>query len=140
MQMFCDGMKDYVLKYNPKSNFKSTRSQQGFSLIEVMIALLIVAVSLAALSQTLATLTQQQASLTERTYATWVAQNRLVELQASVGSEIERQQEVVLLGVTWQTELQLDSTPIPGMARATLLVEMKGASHPAARLVTVVGE
>ncbi|WP_049778963.1 type II secretion system minor pseudopilin GspI [Thiomicrospira cyclica] len=123
-----------------KYNLKSVAPQQGFSLIEVMIALLVVAVSLAALSQTLATLTHQQASLTERAYAGWVAQNRLVEIQASVGSEIERQQEVELLGVTWQTELQFDSTPIPGMVRATLLVEVKGAANPAARLVTVVGE
>lgn len=103
-------------------------------------AVLIVAVALAALSQTLAVMTQQQSSLAERAYGSWVAQNRLIELQYSLGGEIEKQTEVEMVGTTWQTDLQLENTAIPGMMRATLEVRLDGAKHPAARLVTVVGE
>jgi general secretion pathway protein I len=114
--------------------------QQGFTLIEVMVALLIVAVALSALSQTLAVMTQQHSSLAERAYGTWVAQNRLIELQYSLDGEVEKQTEVEMVGVTWQTDLHLDSTAIPGMMRATLEVRLEGARYPAARLVTVIGE
>lgn len=122
-----------------QSTFKTAR-QSGFTLIEVMVAVLIVAVALAALSQTLAVMTQQQSGLSERLYGSWVAQNRLIELQHSLGSEIEKQIDVEMVGVTWQTDLTLDSTAIPGMMRATLEVKLKDSRHPAARLVTVVGE
>lgn len=113
--------------------------QQGFTLIEVMVALLIVAVALAALSQTLGVFVNQQASLPERTYAAWVAQNRLIELQNSVGDEIEMKSSATLGGQDWQTEIDLQPTPIPGMMRATIEVRLQGSQHLANRMVTVVG-
>ncbi|MBE0494038.1 MAG: type II secretion system minor pseudopilin GspI [Thiomicrospira sp.] len=113
--------------------------QQGFTLIEVMVALLIVAVALAALSQTLAMFVNQQASLPERTYAGWIAQNRLTELQHSVGEEVELKSNTSLGGQEWQTEISLEPTPIPGMMRATVEVRLQGSEHLANRMVTVVG-
>lgn len=128
------------LKTNPANLMRTKAKQAGFTLIEVMVALLIVAVALAALSQTLALMTQQQSGLTERVYASWVAQNRLVELQHSFGREIEKQTKTDMLGASWSSELQLDSTAIPGMMRSTLEVKLEGQDYPAVRLVTVMGE
>lgn len=113
--------------------------QQGFTLIEVMVALLVVAVALSALSQTLAMFVNQQASLPERTYAGWIAQNRLTELQHSVGDEVELKTKITLGAQDWQTEISLEPTPIPGMMRATVEVRLEGSEHLANRMVTVVG-
>lgn len=114
--------------------------QDGFTLIEVMVALLIIAVALAALSQTLAVFTKHQAGLTERLYAGWVAQNRLVELQQQTDEEIETQLQVSLAGAIWVTELNLVPTPVPGMMRAELAVTLEGSSYPSAQMVTVIGQ
>ncbi|UQB41711.1 type II secretion system minor pseudopilin GspI [Thiomicrospira microaerophila] len=119
---------------------KKQSNQQGFTLIEVMVAVLIVAVALAGLSQTLAVMSHQQSSLAERVYATWLGQNRLIELQYGLGGEVEKTTESEMLGLVWQTQLEMESTAIPGMMRASLEVRLKDGKHPATRLVTVLGE
>lgn len=105
-----------------------------------MVAVLIVAVALAALSQTLAVMSHQQSSLAERVYATWLGQNRLIELQYGLGGEVEKTTESEMLGLVWKTQLEMESTAIPGMMRASLEIRLKDSTHPAARLVTVLGE
>lgn len=119
---------------------KTAKQQQGFTLIEVMIALLIVAVSLAALSQTLAVFVHQQATLPERTYASWIAQNRFVELQTSLGGEFDLISNHHFAGQNWQSSIELEPTPIPGMMRASIEVKLEGSPYLANRMVTVIGQ
>ena len=59
------------------------RSRLGFTLIEVLIALVILAIALAAAARAarIATVGAEESKL--RTLATWVAQNRIAELTAS---------------------------------------------------------
>jgi general secretion pathway protein I len=148
MNALCHFAKSSLFKKSNKHDERAMKQttailpskQRGFTLIEVLVALLIVAVALAALSQTLAVLTQQQGGLEQRLYAGWIAQNRLVELTMSLDGEIETQTEVEMAGTTWQTELSLEPTPIPGMMRATLEVKLAGEDDILARMVTVVGQ
>lgn len=58
------------------------RGQCGFTLVEVLVALVILAVALAAASRAAALMADSSAALRERLLAGWVAQNRLAELQA----------------------------------------------------------
>lgn len=57
----------------------------GFTLIEILVALAIVAVALAAGMRSLAQSTDSATLLKQRTVALWVAQNRLAEAQLAPG-------------------------------------------------------
>lgn len=122
----------------------SIAKNKGFSLIEVMVALIIASISLIALSQTLGQYVYNQGSLQERVVATWVAQNRLIEIQnkADLGSggSLKKEQTENMLGADWQTKLTTQPTLIPGLMRANLQVSLKGDKAVVAEVVSIVGK
>jgi general secretion pathway protein I len=59
------------------------RPGQGFTLIEVVVALAVVAISMAAVIKTGADTTRNAAYLQDKTFAHWVAVDRLAELRLS---------------------------------------------------------
>jgi general secretion pathway protein I len=116
------------------------KNNQGFSLIEVMIALIIASISLVALSATLGQYLFNQSSIKERVVATWVAQNRILEVQNSFGTTIEKNKVETMLGTDWQTEFESKSTLIPGLNKVTISVKLKDTKYPAAKVVSIVGK
>jgi len=121
----------------------SKRSRnQGFTLIEVMVALVIVAVTLSALSMALSQTVFQQGSMQNRVLATWVAQNQMIELQQAQenGQRLEKKQTVQMANADWIVELTLEPTLIPGIQKAALSVTLQGEDHASAHLVSVVGQ
>ncbi len=56
-------------------------SQRGFTLIEVMVALVVVAVAMAAVASSASSQSQNAAYLRDKTLAQWVALNRAAELR-----------------------------------------------------------
>ncbi len=61
----------------------STDSQRGFTLVEVMVALVVVALSLTGIAVVLGNMLSNASWLKESTYASWIAQNKIVELRAA---------------------------------------------------------
>ncbi len=59
-----------------------TRLERGFTLLEVMVALTIVAVALSAMISASGNFTSGTTHLRDRTFARWVAANRLAEMRA----------------------------------------------------------
>ena len=57
------------------------RQQHGFTLIEVMVALTIVARSLTAVAATMNQMIDAANTLRDRTYASWIAQNKITEMR-----------------------------------------------------------
>ena len=54
---------------------------KGFTLLEVMVALMIVAFALTALSASMNQMIDAANTMRDRTYASWIAQNKIAELR-----------------------------------------------------------
>ena len=69
----------------------TARPSPGFTLIEVVVAIAIVALGLGALFNVLANTAGNVGSLRERTFASWIAQNRITEVRlGTVFPSVER--------------------------------------------------
>lgn len=77
---------------------------RGFTLLEVMIALLVVALTLAAATGAVGGAARQQTGLVERTFATWAAQNLLTRLRLEGLADTRVQEEQVLAGRRFRVE------------------------------------
>lgn len=60
-----------------------SRRQRGFTLLEVLVALAIIGLALTAISVTIGGTFDSAMTLRDRTYASWIAQNRIIEFRAS---------------------------------------------------------
>ena len=69
--------------------FRSADAQNGFTLLEVLVALTVLAVALAALVKTGADHARSTAYLQERTLAHWAGQNLLTEFQTGMRNVAE---------------------------------------------------
>lgn len=117
----------------------TSKRQGGFTLIEVMMALVVVSVALTALSQGLGNYVFQQSGLQERVVATWAAQNRLLEIQSGQGGRLEKKAKQTLMGNDWQVEFKTEKTLIPGLNKIEVTVNLSGDKDTAARIYSVVG-
>ena len=59
---------------------------KGFTLIEVMVALVIVALSLTAATAAITQMVDASETMRDRTYASWIAQNRIAELRLATAT------------------------------------------------------
>lgn len=97
---------------------KSPR-HQGFTLVEVLVALAVVALGSAAVMTALSTGSQSTSRLRERAYAEWVALNRLAELRVArewpVGSGDVG--EELMGGSRWQWRQTVERSDVDGVWR-----------------------
>ena len=100
--------------------------QTGFTLVEVMVALSIIAIGMAAVIMTVAATTANSTYLRDKTFANWVAQNQLAEIELSPvkpkfgftdGNE-------KLAGVTWYWTTKVDKTEDQDTNRVEITVRM----------------
>lgn len=110
----------------------------GFTLIEVMVALVIVAVALAAASRGMGVTVSNQAHLETRTLATWVAEDAIVEQQL-IGMPQEEKQLKTVFGRTWELTFSTSPTFVPEVFKLSVSVRQQGDNHASANLATVIG-
>ncbi|GIX22737.1 MAG: type II secretion system protein I [Gammaproteobacteria bacterium] len=113
---------------------------RGFTLMEVLVALAVVALALGALVKAGGATAAHLAHLQEKTWAQWIAADRLTELRLerawpAVGSRRER---VERHGLEWVRVETVQSTPVETMRRIEIAVFPADGDedHP---LVTLVG-
>lgn len=115
------------------------RAGRGFTLLEVLIALVVLALALAAAVGTASSMVREASYLEERTVADWVARNKLVELQSAhtwpdVGQSSGSAQ---MMGREWDWTLNVSGTPVPDIRRADVEVRLKG--HEGTAISTLTG-
>jgi general secretion pathway protein I len=117
-----------------------TRTQRGFTMIEVLVALAIIAVALAASLRAVGSLASGEADLHRRLLAGWSADNTLAQLRLThawpnVGeTSFDCSQGNLQLICTEH----VTATPNPVFRRVEVMVTMPGGSGNLAQMVTVV--
>lgn len=106
---------------------------QGFTLLEVLVALAIFALVAASVLSATARSLQTASRLEEKTLAMWIADNRLTELQLSQSpvADGREQGEVEFAGRRWQWQNEVQGTSEPDMRRVTLWVAPMHAERAA---------
>ena len=111
-----------------------TKKQSGFTLIEVMIALVILAAGILALATMQIVSIRSNAFSSEMTYATMMAQSRLEAIRNMDYDDVTAVGQVTLpvdattKGVAYRVERQVqDNAPATDMKTVTLIIDWLGA-------------
>jgi general secretion pathway protein I len=107
---------------------------RGFSLMEVLVAMMIAATALVALFAAAGSVTQTTVALRDRTYAQLVASNQIAELRARRGWPAPGEQtgQVELAGRTWTWRATVSETEDPAIRRIDYVVLDAGGAQVAA--------
>jgi general secretion pathway protein I len=108
----------------------------GFTLIEVLVALAILSIALAATMRVIGMATTSAEEVKIKTYATWVAQNRIAELTArrvfpSTGSE---NGQATMAGIAFQWQQTTTETPNKAFRKVEVAVTLANEERKRASL------
>lgn len=114
----------------------------GFTLIEVMVSLVIVAISLTAIAVTMGGMLNTATTLRDRTYASWIAQNKIVEIRAAgtVPDVGETSGEEDYANSEWEWRAVIAETGVEDLLRIDVSVSHPGADSPIRTVTGFVGE
>jgi len=100
------------------------RDARGFTLVEVLVALMVVAIGLAALMVAVSGTARSSAYLRDKTLAQWIALNRLTEVRLNMNKFGQNTDtgELVFAGRTWHYDTRYFDTSIATMKRVVVRV------------------
>jgi general secretion pathway protein I len=102
----------------------TSADQRGFTLVEVVVALAIVAIGMMAVFKTIGDTVHNVTDLRDRTFATWIADNRITEVRISgeMPSVEETAGEVEFAGRNWHWVSKVSQTQVQGLRRIDVSV------------------
>jgi len=118
------------------------RQARGFTLIEVLVALVIVALGMGALMTALTGAAQSTMQLREKSFAEWIGLNQLAtaRLSHALPANGKSEKDVDFAGSTWHWQQEVTDMAVPGLKRITIQVRHAGDDVPKDHWVaTVVG-
>lgn len=104
------------------------QASEGFTLIEVLIALVIVGMALPALLLRMQAILDDTDHVTKKTYAYWMAENKRQEmlirqkLEKNIVKKRKQQDKEEFLGVDWFWKVEIEETDVPKMYRMEIAV------------------
>lgn len=107
------------------------RSERGFTLVEVLVALVIVAMAIPALLMRIGNMASTTMHTKEVAIAYWVAENQLAELHITrqlqkITPTGRMADDVTMAGEVWDRAVETEPTPLPGMLRLRVSVRSQG--------------
>ena len=122
------------------------RSQRGFTLVEVLVALMIVAMGLAALMVAVSGTARTSGYLRDKTLAQWIALNRLSEVRLNLNKAAQTTDkgtgELKFANRTWHYDTRYFDTSIKSMKRVVVRVyagDAKTKGNPLADSTSFIG-
>jgi general secretion pathway protein I len=117
------------------------RACSGFTLIEVMVALTIVALSLTAVTASISQMINAAESMRNRTYASWIALNRITELRlAVVTPDVGASNgEVQYANTDWSWRAVVSETGVDDLYRIDVAVSLAGSDDVIRTVTGFVG-
>lgn len=117
------------------------RSSRGFTLIEVLVALLILSIALGGIAVTMGRMLSNAQLMQDRTYASWIAQNRIVQMRAE-GTLPEPGREsgdVEFANGTWDWHSVISETGIENLLRVDISVSRAGSDDTTKTVTGFIG-
>lgn len=114
----------------------------GFTLLEVMVALVIISLALAGVAGSMGQMIDTANTMRDRTYASWIAQNKITEMRLSgalpeVG---ESSGEEDYANTTWAWSAEVSETGIENLMKVDVSVSYPGADEPVRLVTGFIGE
>lgn len=119
-----------------------SQTSAGFTLLEVMIALVIVGLTLLAMAGKMGSMLNAANTMRNYTYASWIAHNKITEMRlANVVPEVSSSSgEVRYAGVDWAWRAVVSETGVENLYRVDVSISFPG-EDPIMRPVTgFIGE
>lgn len=119
-----------------------SQTNAGFTLLEVMIALVIVGLTLLAMAGKMGSMLNAANTMRNYTYASWIAHNKIAEMRlANVVPDVSSSSgEVRYAGVDWAWRAVVSETGVENLYRVDVSISFPGAD-PIMRPVTgFIGE
>ena len=123
-------------------NFRAPRRLAAFTLIEVMVALTIVALSLSAVVASVSQMVTAASAMQERTYASWIAQNKISEIRLSdAAPEVSETKDLVdFASVEWALRTTISETGVENLYRIDVAVSYVDSDQTVRTVTGFVGE
>lgn len=104
---------------------------RGFTLVEVLVALVVVAVGMSALLGAIGAAADNTIYLRDKTFAQWVALNRVAEVRLAQKppSKGKTDGETELAGVRWHWQQEVTDMDVPGAMRVDVKVQPASARN-----------
>ena len=118
------------------------RSEHGFTLLEVLIALFVISISLVAIAGEMISMLNTANTMQERTYASWIAHNKVTEMRlANIVPEVSASSgELDYANREWAWRAVVSETGVDNLFRVDVTVSYPGG-EPLSRMVTgFIGE
>jgi general secretion pathway protein I len=115
---------------------------RGFTLIEVMVALVIAVLALTAVMASISQMIDAGTAMRDRTFAAWIAQNKITELRlANVEPEVsETNGEVEFAGLEWGWTATVSETGVEYLYRVDVEVSFAGSDDIIRTVTGFIGE
>ena len=114
----------------------------GFTLIEVLVALAIAGLALAAVASSVSQMVHAASAMQERTYASWIAQNKITELRLSNETpEVNSTTgEVEFASLDWDWRATISETGVENLYRVDVEVAFAGSDAIIRTVSGFIGE